>query len=130
YRDKASHNKNETLWCFRLIMFCSIFAPIFFLISDELIYSKLIPSCMSAVAAFCTAWVQLRKPQNLWALYKTSERELEVLKINYLYNSNDFSNCSHEDKDRIFIEKITDTLKNTNLDWARQVYDYKVIKSN
>ena len=38
---------------------------------------KVVPAVLSVLAAAATSWLQFRKPQRLWAIYRRAQRELE-----------------------------------------------------
>jgi hypothetical protein len=97
-KEKAYHNKSEALWSFKIIMLCSLSAPLFVAFGDELIQGKIIPSILSVIAAFGTAWIQLRKPQSLWGLYRTAQRDLEEELYSYNFNVSPYDNSSEKDK--------------------------------
>ena len=98
FSKKASHNKAETLWCFRILMGSTLLVPLFITLGAEIWLSKIIPSLLSALAAFCTAWIQLRKPQELWTLYRTVQRNLEDQLIKYEYKLEDYEGSNDLDK--------------------------------
>ncbi|MDH5925057.1 DUF4231 domain-containing protein [Vibrio lentus] len=98
FKEKASHNKNEALWCFRIIMAGTLLAPVFVTLGVELWTAKVIPSLLSVLAAFCTAWIQLRKPQSLWPLYRTAQRELENHLTKYRYKIEDYGDSDTADQ--------------------------------
>jgi len=77
FKKKANHNKNETLLSFKLIMVSTLLSPLFIAFGTTLLYGKIVPAILSLIAAASTAWLQLRKPQQLWGLYRTSQRKLE-----------------------------------------------------
>ena len=77
FERKADHNKGEAIWCFRLVIGCSLLAPLFVTLGEGILIGKLTPSLLSVAAAFSMAWLQQRKPQQLWALYRGKQRELE-----------------------------------------------------
>ncbi|PSU13768.1 DUF4231 domain-containing protein [Photobacterium gaetbulicola] len=124
FKGKSAHNKLESLWCFRLIMFCSISAPMFLALGETFIFSKVIPSALSGVAAFCTAWLQLRKPQILWTTYKTAQRQLEVLRAKYQFKVEEFSDIPDTEADKLLIKYTTDIISKTNMTWSSQVIEY------
>ncbi len=81
---------------------------------------------MSGIVAFCTAWLQLRKPQILWSTYKTSQRELEVIKAKFQFKVDEYSDLSVEDSEKILIKKATEIIEKTNYLWVKQVEAYSV----
>ena len=77
FKKKADHNKNESLICFIVVVACSLISPLFVTLGDGVLLGKIIPSVLSLSAAGSTAWLQLRKPQNLWTLYRDCQRRIE-----------------------------------------------------
>lgn len=77
FKKKANHNKNESLACFMLVVVCSLVSPLFVTLGEGLIWGKVVPSVLSLTAAGSTTWLQLRKPQNLWSLYRDCQRRIE-----------------------------------------------------
>lgn len=98
FQKKAKHNKAETLWCFRIIMGSTLAVPVMLTFDADLWVSKILPSFLSATAAFCTAWIQLRKPQELWLLYRTIQREIEDQLTQYKYKLSEYENCIEPDR--------------------------------
>lgn len=124
FKTKSDHNKSESLWCFRFIMLGSIAAPILLTLGETTFVSKVLPSICSGIAAFCTAWLQLRKPQSLWATYRTAERNLESLTIKHKFRVDDFDGMSEEDADKMLASKTVEVISKVNADWASQVSNY------
>jgi SMODS and SLOG-associating 2TM effector domain 1 len=85
FEKKADHNKQESLRCFVVIIASTLAAPVFVMLGSEWILGKLVPSCLSLLAAAATAWLQLRKPQQLWAMYRDAQRKLEDHKNRFHY---------------------------------------------
>jgi hypothetical protein len=77
FKAKADHNKSESLACFLLVVVSSLASPLFVTLGDGLVWGKIIPSILSLTAAGSTAWLQLRKPQVLWSLYRDCQRRIE-----------------------------------------------------
>jgi hypothetical protein len=77
FKSKADHNKTESLALFILVVASSLLSPLFVMLGEGIIFGKLIPSVLSLIAAGSTAWLQLRKPQNLWSLYRDCQRRIE-----------------------------------------------------
>lgn len=91
FRTKADHNKLESLFFFFIIVTFSLLSPMFVMLGDGLIVGKIIPSCLSLVVAASTAWLQLRKLQHLWAIYRDSQRKIEDVLCRYQFNLGEFS---------------------------------------
>lgn len=121
FKNKAKHNKCESLWCFRLIMLCTLIAPLFVSLTDDFWLSKVLPSVMSAFAAFCTAWLQLRKPQELWSMYRTSERDIEFQITQYNFKSGCYVDLDEENADRLLAENVSKVKYETHLRWVSKV---------
>ena len=82
---KADHNKHESLWFFYLVIGPSLAALLFVTLGSGWLWGKLIRSVLSPAAAAAVAWLQLRKPQQLWSIYRSAQRELEDQKSRFLY---------------------------------------------
>ena len=115
FREKAAHNKTEALWCFRLIMGSTLLVPLFIALGPDVWSSKVIPSFLSALAAFCTAWIQLRKPQELWTLYRTTQRELEDQLVKHNYLLDDYENS--DDANKLLAQNVARLTLQTHQKW-------------
>ncbi|MGO2419010.1 MAG: DUF4231 domain-containing protein [Vibrio casei] len=132
YRKKADHNKSESIWCFRGVMVCSLMAPIFLSLGEGIWFSKVVPSLLSAIAAFCTAWLQLRKPQTLWTTYRTAQRKMERTFIHYQFRVEKFDAHSQSDEkaDKLLVSEITRLSSDAHNIWAKNVPDTSSLKAN
>ena len=127
YQKKATHNKNESLRSFYLIMGATLAVPMFVSLSgDNFLLGKVTPSILSLMASFCTAWLQLRKPQALWGLYRTAERRLEIHRESYRFHLGDFEKAT--DKERVLAQKTMDVYKDTHDQWLQLIPDVKDLK--
>lgn len=95
---KADHNKTESLNAFLLTIVSSLAAPLFVTLGDTTFVGKVVPSILSLAAAGSTAWLQLRKPQQLWSLYRSAQRELEHAQVQYRFKLGDFENAENPEK--------------------------------
>ena len=138
FKSKSTHNKNESMWCFWLSMGGALAAPVFVTLGEDIarllgeygsifIFSKLIPTLLSVAVAFSTAWLQLRKPQQLWALYRTSQRELEDNLYKYQYKVSEYSKSS--DPDKLLIEKVAKIALDAHYSWLPMVPNPEDIRS-
>ncbi|ASG03211.1 DUF4231 domain-containing protein [Vibrio anguillarum] len=119
FKDKADHNKREALWGFKAIMFTTVSVPLFIAFGVDEFWSKYVPAIFSSVSAFTTAWLQLRKPNYLWTLYRTVERNLESHLELYTYNAGEYQNS--ENKDVLLIENMNKICLNANSSWVALV---------
>jgi hypothetical protein len=115
FKRKADHNKNESLRCFVLVIASTLAAPLFVTLGPEWISGKLIPSILSLLAAGATAWLQLRKPQQLWSLYRTAERQLEDHKNRFEYNLTPYSEGQAPDK--LLASNVADIVIGVHYKW-------------
>ncbi|EGQ8087465.1 DUF4231 domain-containing protein [Vibrio vulnificus] len=127
FKKKADHNKLESLWSFKLIMISTLSSPLFVAFGTTEFYSKIVPAFLSLIAAGLTAWVQLRKPQNLWKTYRTAQRRLEVELEKYQFEIGEYSG---DDKDKKVITKASDIYVDVHEQWSDLVPSPDDIKSN
>lgn len=115
FRDKANHNKAEAQGCFAAVIACTLLAPLFVTLGDSFLLAKVVPSVLSVTAAALTTWLQLRKPQRLWALYRRAQRDLEQAKANYDFNDGDFENA--DDREKLLARKVTAIARAAHDEW-------------
>lgn len=89
--------------------------PLFVALGQEVWSSKVVPSFLSALASFCTAWIQLRKPQELWTLYRTTQRELEDQLVKHNYLLEDYE--SSEDANKLLAQNVARLTLQTHQKW-------------
>ncbi|EKN5094273.1 DUF4231 domain-containing protein [Yersinia enterocolitica] len=119
FEKKANHNKNESLLFFCIALLGSLIAPIFFTLGNDLFMSKIIPSLISVATAFSISWLQLRKPQSLWGLYRSYQRKIESLVLKYNFNIEPFNNS--ETKDAQMIELLCNIKEESHDKWMQLV---------
>ncbi len=119
FKKKASHNKNESMYCFWVAMGGALLVPLFVTLGTEFLWAKVIPSLLSVSAAFSTAWLQLRKPQQLWALYRTAQRELEDNLYKYQYKVDEYE--KHQAPEKLLVEKVTKIAIDAHYSWLPMV---------
>ena len=90
-KEKADHNKHESQIAFYVVICFTLAAPLFVTLGEGWLWGKLIPASLSVLAAAATAWLQLRKPQRLWAIYRRAQRELEREKVSFDFGLNDYA---------------------------------------
>lgn len=114
-REKANHNKCEAQYIFYSIICFTLLAPIFVTLGEGWLFGKLVPATLSVCAAAASAWLQLRKPQRLWAIYRRAQRELEREKASYDFNLNQYHDAA--DKDRILAERVSEIAFGVHEQW-------------
>ena len=115
---KASHNKAESLWSFKLTMILTLVAPIFIVSSDEWFWGKLVPSLCAALASFLTAWIKLRKPESLWSLYRTGQRQIEK---ELRYYEAGIAPYNGSEPDKKLVENVSNIFEKTHAGWLKLV---------
>ncbi|HYY57761.1 MAG TPA: DUF4231 domain-containing protein [Pyrinomonadaceae bacterium] len=116
YEAKADHNKAEALRCFMLVIICTLITPLFITLGSGLWLGKVVPSVLSLIAAGATAWLQQRKPQQLWSLYRTAQRELEVHKMRHRYLMDEYETATNPDK--LLARNVAVVVHNTHQQWV------------
>jgi hypothetical protein len=104
-QEKADHNKREAQASFYAIICFTLAAPLFVTLGSGVILGKLVPATLSVLAAAATAWLQLRKPQRLWAIYRRAQRELEREKIAYNFGLDEYAQAP--DRDKLLASKVS-----------------------
>jgi|GEM_PF-1414777 len=105
-REKANHNKWEAQYTFYAIICFTLAAPRFVTLGEGWFWGKAVPATLSVLAAGASAWLQLRKPQRLWALYRRAQRELEREKAAFDFGLDDFAES--DDKGRLLASRVSD----------------------
>jgi hypothetical protein len=126
-REKANHNKVEAQGCFATIILCTLLAPLFVTLGDGVLLAKVVPSLLSVTAGGLTSWLQLRKPQRLWVLYRRAQRELEEQKANYDFKDGDFGDAAEPDK--LLARKVTHVARWVHDSWEGLVPEPEMLAS-
>jgi SMODS and SLOG-associating 2TM effector domain 1 len=98
FREKANHNKHESNIVFFGIICFTLAAPLFVTMGEGWLCGKAIPATLSVLAAGATSWLQIRKPQRLWSIYRRAQRELEREKAAYDFHFGDYENEAVREK--------------------------------
>jgi hypothetical protein len=69
---------------------------------------------LSLAAAAATAWLQLRKPQQLWALYRSCQRELEDHRAKHHFAIEPYNEGDH---DRVLAAKAAEVAMTAHHGW-------------
>jgi len=87
-----------------VVVIATLVAPLFIAFGETPLLGKIIPSMLSVSATAATAWLQLRKPQQLWALYRAAHKELEVHYTRFHFRIGEYA--SADDPDRMLAEQV------------------------
>jgi SMODS and SLOG-associating 2TM effector domain 1 len=115
FEKKADHNKKESLACFIAVISCTLATPIFVTLGSTIFIGKIVPSILSLGAAAATAWLQLRKPQQLWALYRSCQRELEDHRAKHHFAIEPYN---EDECDRILATKVAEVAMTAHHGWV------------
>jgi hypothetical protein len=103
-KKKADHNKSEALWAFGITIAATLSAPLFITLGESWIFAKLVPSLLSIIAAAATSWLQLRRPQHLWGLYRGAQRQLEDQMTGFEYRIGEYE--PSPDPSKLLAERV------------------------
>ncbi|MBW8298206.1 MAG: DUF4231 domain-containing protein [Hydrogenophaga sp.] len=98
FREKSNSNKLESQIAFACVICFTLASPLFVTLATDWYFAKMTPAILSVLAAIATSWLQLRKPQRLWSLYRRAQRLLEKEKTDYDYRLNDYESCDAPEK--------------------------------
>ncbi len=114
-REKADHNKFESQASFYAIIFLTLASPLFVTLGSGFFWGKLVPATLSVGAAMATAWVQLRKPQRLWAIYRRAQRELEREKAAFDFSLDAYA--EGVEADRLLAARVSEIAFRVHEQW-------------
>lgn len=115
FKKKAKREKNHSMLWFIVTMLGSLVAPLCVSLGDDNFYvAKLIPSILSATVAFGTAWLQLKKPQHLWALYRGCQRRLEDNLAKYKFKVDEYASG---ERDVLLAKRCAEIAMDAHNEW-------------
>lgn len=115
FKDKANHNKAESQFTFAVVVLASLISPALVTLGVGYFWGKVLPACLSLSAAAATSWLQLRKPQRLWTLYRQCQRRLEDQLIRYRYRLDPYG--ANQDADKVLASATADVAMEAHLKW-------------
>lgn len=119
FESKADHNKAEALRLFIVLIFCTLAAPLFITLGPGLLLGKLVPSVLSSLATGCTIWLQQRKPQQLWTLYRTTQRRLEREAVSFQFGIDEYETAADDAK--LLVQRVALICGEANDLWAPMI---------
>ncbi|MBY5503441.1 DUF4231 domain-containing protein [Rhizobium leguminosarum] len=114
-REKSNSNKVESELMFFCIIGFTLLSPLFVTLADGFWLGKVTPAVLSVLAAAATAWLQLRKPQRLWSLYRRAQRELEREKSYYDFKIGPYADAINPEQ--LLAGKIADIAFGVHEQW-------------
>ncbi len=118
-KKKADGNRLQSTFLFITVLAVTVFSPILILMSLGDLYSRFLPAILTACAAFATGWLQLRKPQERWVLYRTAQREIEFEIDQYIYGNGNYE--KENDKDAVLAGRVSKRALNLHYEWAPMI---------
>ena len=111
---KAKKNKEFSTLLFFVVLFSTVVSPVLILISDNFWISKFSPAILTACAALASYWIQLRKPHERWALYRTAQRDIEFEIDQFTFKNGDYS---EENPDKVLADRVSKRALKLHYDW-------------
>jgi len=115
---KADSNKTVSTFLFLVVLFSTVLCPVLILISSNEYVSKYLPAILSAGAALASYWMQLRKPQDRWVIYRTAQREIEYEIDQYTFGTGSYS---IEDKEKTLAAVVSKRALQLHYEWMPMV---------
>jgi hypothetical protein len=119
FSKKANHNKHEAQICFMIVVVCTGIVPLLIALGEGFWVGKVAPATLSTSAAIATAWLQLRKPQQLWALYRGSQRELEDQETRFKFRIGEYG--SYPEPEKLLAERVASIALDAHYQWIPMV---------
>jgi hypothetical protein len=119
FSNKSNHNKTESQALFWVVIGSTLLTPLFVTLGWDWFSGTVVPSILSVCATGATAWLQLRKPQQLWAMYRSAQRELEDHRARHMFRLNDYQEVA--DPDKLLAEKVADIAISVHRQWVPMV---------
>ena len=113
---KANHNKREALFFFVVVVATTLVTPIFIAYGEGQWFGKIVPSFCSLLATGATAWLQLRKPQQLWTLYRTAQRKLEDHRTRFQFRLHPYDVA--EEPERVLAKWVAEIAFDVHEQWV------------
>ncbi|WP_228751160.1 hypothetical protein [Klebsiella quasipneumoniae] len=78
----------------------------------------------------CLFAPSLRKPQNLWSVYRTAQRKIETTLIHYKYKTEDYEETSDVGADKLLISKVISFATEAHHMWIKALPDTNSLKES
>lgn len=124
-KNKANKNKTKTILLFFIILFTTIFTPLLILVPYDdylsgftlVFVSKILPALLTSIGGISSGWLQLRKPQEKWIIYRTYQREIEKSIIDFTHNINGYTD---DNKEKKIVETVSEKHKDLHSEWVKK----------
>jgi hypothetical protein len=105
YEKKASENKNRFHYFQVIIIVASAIIPLVNLI-DIPLQTRVTSAILGAIITGITALTQLKKYQENWLIYRSTEESLKREKFLFLNSAGNYPNLSDDVKDKTLVESV------------------------
>lgn len=106
YETKANENKSRFQIFQTVIIIASVIIPIVNLIDFATFEIRIISSVLGGTVAGVTAFIQLKKYQENWLLYRATEENLKKEKYLFLYDAGPYSDAIDDNRKKILVERV------------------------
>ena len=117
YSDKASENKKKYYASQTIIIIAGALVPIVNVIPlDVDMIIRIISSVLGGIVIGITGIIQLKKYQENWINYRSTEEMLKKEKFMFLNNAGEYSNGDNdEQKLKLLVERVESIISNQNV---------------
>lgn len=133
-KEKADSNKNLSTFLFLVVLVSTVLSPLLILIGTGDILTKIVPSSLMAAAALASYWIQLRKPQERWVIYRTAQRQIEFEIDQFLHGNGQYEVSSNPE--RLLADRVSQRALQLHYEWipvvprSEHVMDLKKMEQN
>jgi hypothetical protein len=107
YEKKASANKSRFHASQLVIIIASAIIPIVNVIDFAPVEIRIVSSILGGIIIGFTGFIQLKKYQENWILFRTTEEILKKEKYFFVHNVGEYANVnSPEDKNKLLVERV------------------------
>lgn len=127
FGDKADTNKRRTNWLLAVIIVASLATPLFVTLGVGVVVGKVVPSVLSLLATAATTWMQVRKPNDRWALYRGAERAIEFEIARYSHGVEEYD-VEKPARDKLLARRVARLSRDTHTRWESLVPDVEQVQ--
>src|SRR5215204_5290291 len=106
YESKANENKSRFQIFQTIIIIASVIIPLINLIESAPFEIRVISSILGGTVTGVTAFIQLKKYQENWLLYRATEENLKKEKYLFLYDAGPYSDAKDDNRKKILVERV------------------------
>ena len=106
YESKANENKSRFHVFQTIIIVASVIIPIVNLINLATFEIRIISSILGGTVVGVTAFIQVKKYQENWLLYRATEENLKKEKYLFLYDAGPYSDAKDDNRKKILVERV------------------------